>query len=234
MTRILGLDTAAGNCSVALWTDGAILDRSEEFERGHAERLLPMLRDLVADAGIALRAIDAVAVTVGPGAFTGLRIGLAAARGIALAAGVPCFGVTTLEAIAEDVGRLRRDHAVPATLPLLVVLDSKRRDFYAQVFAANATPLTPPQVNDAERLAAAVAGDAVLVAGDGAPALVAALAALGREAIAVAGCRTPQAAAVVRLAAGRWMQGERPSAPPAPLYLRPADTGPPVFGPGGP
>lgn len=231
--RILGIDTAAGACSVALWSDGAILDRSEEFERGHAERLLPMVQELMAAAGVGLRALDAVAVTVGPGAFTGLRIGLAAARGIALAVGVPCFGVTTLEAIAEAAGRWRQEQAIPATLPLLVALDSKRRDYYGQVFAADASPLTPPQVADALRLAAAVPGDTVLVAGDGNAAIAAAIAAEGRQAIEVAGCRTPQAAAVVRLAAARWAGGERPPVAPAPLYLRAADTGPSTFVPAG-
>lgn len=232
MTRLLGIDTAAGTCSVALWTDGAILARSEEIERGHAERLMPMLVALLADAGVGFADLDAVAVSVGPGAFTGLRIGLAAARGIALAAGLPCFGTTTLEAIADDVGERRRAGAVPAGLPLLVGLDTKRRDLYGQAFDAAGVPLGPPQVGGADMIAALLCADGErLVAGDGAAALVAADATGGGRAIVLSECRYPTAAAVARLAARRWMQGERPLRPPSPLYLRAADTGPPLTAP---
>lgn len=229
MIRILGIDTAAGACSVALWTDGATLTHSEEIERGHAERLLPMLLTLLADADVAFAHLDAVAVSVGPGAFTGLRIGLAAARGIALAAGLPCFGVTTLDAIAEAVGERRAAGTLPPDLPLLVALDTKRRDFYGQLFAADGAPLSPPLVGDAGRLTALVAGCRTLVAGDGMQALATACAAAGTtEAMIVADCRTPAASAVARLAARRWLRGERPPEPPSPLYLRAADTGPPL------
>lgn len=230
MTRILGIDTAAGACSVAIWTDGAILVRSEEIERGHAERLLPMLVGLLADAGAAFSDLDAVAVSIGPGAFTGLRIGLAATRGIALAAALPCLGVTTLEAIADGVGELRRAGVVPAAWPLLVGLDTKRRDFYGQAFTADGPPLGPPSVGGADMIAAPLASGSVLVAGDGAAALAEAVSRAGGRAIEVSECRYPGAAAVARLAAARWRRGERPPSPPSPLYLRAADTGPPLRG----
>ncbi len=233
MSCLLALETAAGACSVALAIDGEIVSRCEERERGHAERLLPMTLALLADTDIAFAALDAVAVTVGPGAFTGLRIGLAAARGIALALARPCFGVTTFEAIAEAVAaeRAGAGGSGPAELPLLVVLNTKRRDFYGQWIAAGGAAMAPPGIADAGGWAAQCVGRAsILLAGDGAPAVAEVLtAAGGGEGTVIAGCRTPNAAAVARLAMRRWDAGERPALPPAPLYLRAAETGPPRY-----
>ena len=130
------------------------------MERGHAEALMPMIVAVLADAGIGFPALGAVAVTIGPGSYTGIRVGLAAAKGIALARGIPLIGVTTLEAVA----RAARDQRPGA--PVLVVLETKRADLYVQGFAADLAPLAPPL---------AIAPDAVrvphgaLIAGDGAP-----------------------------------------------------------------
>lgn len=231
MTRILGIDTAAGACSAAVWADGNILMRLEELERGHAERLAPMLLEVLAEAKTTFAGLDAVAVSIGPGAFTGLRIGLATARGVALAARLPCFGVTTLAAIADDVAERRAAGVVAAELPLLVGLDTKRHDFYGQAFAADGAPLGLPVVGDANRLLSLVPGRCALVAGDGMDVLAAALELAGGEPCPVGDCRTPTAAAVARLAARRWLSGERPDKPPSPLYLRSADTGPPLVPP---
>src|SRR5438552_13886170 len=102
---ILALDSSGAACSTALWRRGAVVARSRrEMARGHAEALIPMLVETMSGAGESLKALDAVAVTVGPGAFTGIRIGLAAARGIGLAANIPVVGITTFAAIAEAVG----------------------------------------------------------------------------------------------------------------------------------
>jgi universal bacterial protein YeaZ len=231
MTRILGIETAAGACSAAVWTDGNLLMRLEEIERGHAERLAPMLLAVLADAQTAFAELDAVAVSIGPGAFTGLRIGLATARGVALAARLPCFGVTTLAAIADDVAERRAVGLVSSGLPLLVGLDTKRRDFYGQAFGADGAPLGLPIVGDALQLLSLVPGRRALVAGDGVDALAAALELSGGDAQPVHACRTPTASAVARIAARRWLDGERPDTPPSPLYLRAADTGPPLAPP---
>ena len=102
--RLLALDTATAACSVALWRDGAVLARRfEAMLRGQSEALMPMVGAVLAEAGCGFKDLDAIAVTVGPGAFTGLRIGLAAARGMALAAELPLIGVTTLEAVVHGV-----------------------------------------------------------------------------------------------------------------------------------
>ena len=93
MVSVLGIDTSAAACSAALWRDGAVIAREHAaMARGHAESLMPMVERVM--RGAAYESLDAVAVTAGPGAFTGLRIGLAAARGIALAAGIPAIGVS--------------------------------------------------------------------------------------------------------------------------------------------
>ncbi|MCH7931874.1 MAG: tRNA (adenosine(37)-N6)-threonylcarbamoyltransferase complex dimerization subunit type 1 TsaB, partial [Proteobacteria bacterium] len=93
--NVLALDTATAACSVALWSDGTVLaQRFATMARGHAEALMPMVEAVMAEAGLAFADLDLVATTVGPGTFTGLRVGLAAARGLALAGGLPIVGVT--------------------------------------------------------------------------------------------------------------------------------------------
>ena len=119
--KILALDSATSACSAAVWADGRVMARRHaEMARGQSEALVPMVAEVMAEVGLGFADLDLLAVTVGPGAFTGIRIGLAAARALALAAGLPLAGVSTLEAVAA---------AAPADgRPLLVVLDSKREE----------------------------------------------------------------------------------------------------------
>src|SRR6266702_3656731 len=101
--RILAIDTALEACSVAVFdTEGSSRARSRSLPmaRGHAEALMPLIATVMSDARTEFDELDRIAVTVGPGSFTGLRVGVAAARGIALAAGKPVVGLTTLSAIA--------------------------------------------------------------------------------------------------------------------------------------
>jgi tRNA threonylcarbamoyladenosine biosynthesis protein TsaB len=100
--NLLAFDSAQAACSAAVRRDSTLAARRfARMERGHAEALMPMIVAVLADAGIGFPALDAVAVTVGPGSYTGIRVGLAAAKGIALARGIPLIGVTTLEAVAR-------------------------------------------------------------------------------------------------------------------------------------
>ena len=220
--RILAIDTAAGACSAAVWSDGAVHQRLVELSRGHAETLLPLLLATMADAGCTFPDLDLLAVTVGPGAFTGLRVGLAAARGLALAARLPCVGVTTLAAVAAAV-----PPAETAGRPLLVVLDSRRADLYAQVFL-NGTAAGDPTVVAADDLPRLLANaplpaGPVAVAGDGAAMALPALTAAGIEASAASSPGYPEAASVAAIAAAVPAGG---LLPPVPLYLRPPATGP--------
>jgi len=102
---VLALDTALDACSVAIVRGDTVLaDLSERMHRGQAERLAPMAREATAAAGVGFSELDRVAVTTGPGSFTGVRVGLSFARALALALGKPCVGVSTLEALASQDG----------------------------------------------------------------------------------------------------------------------------------
>ncbi len=124
MSRLLIFDTSGGACSAAVWADGRVAaERFEAMARGQAERLLPMIGETLAAAGLAHGQLDAIGVTRGPGAFTGIRIGLAAARGLSLALGIPAIGITTFEALA-----------VRAPEGCAVAIDTKRGEVFFQLF----------------------------------------------------------------------------------------------------
>jgi tRNA threonylcarbamoyladenosine biosynthesis protein TsaB len=213
--NLLAFDTATSACSAAFWSNGRVLARRlTAMQRGHAEELIPMVAAVLAEAGCDFSGIDLLAVTVGPGTFNGVRIGLAAARGMALATGLPCVGVTTLEAVAEAVDAEERARGV-----LLVVLDIKRGDLFAQAFAADGAPLTAPAAVPAQRLADLVPAGAVILAGDAAPLALPALSRAGRRVALATTAVHPDAAAVATVAARRW-NVNRDISPPAPLYLR--------------
>jgi tRNA threonylcarbamoyladenosine biosynthesis protein TsaB len=221
--RILGFDTATSACSAAVWEDERIAARRfEPMSRGQSERLMPMVREVLSEAGADFPDLDLLAVTTGPGAFTGLRIGLAAARGMALAGDLACFGVTTLDAVAAGISETERQKA-----NVLVVLDSKRAEVYAQAFRSDLRPLSEAQALMPADLAALMAngeGDAdhVLVAGDGAGQVIQALKDKGIEAVLSTAPGVPDAATVAAIAAERWSP-DQPAEPLWPLYLRPPD-----------
>lgn len=225
--KILALDTSSGACSAAVRAAGKTAARRfEVMQRGHSECLMPMIRDVLGEAGLAMSDLDLIAVTVGPGAFTGLRIGLAAARGLALAAGKPCFGVTTTEAVAAGV----RDET-----PVLVAIDSKRADLFVQIFLSQPRrPAAPAAAVCPDSLAGFI--DAVMpglrrleVVGNATAAALQALAAASFAASPSGASPHPNAALVAALAEDRWRPGVD-AALPAPLYLRAPDAVAPVNG----
>ena len=230
MPTALAIDTATAACSAALWRSGAVAaGRFEIMHRGHAENLMPMVDAVMTEAGAAPDTLDLIAVTVGPGAFTGLRLGLAAARGLALATGAPCMGLTTTETLAAAVA----EASGAATGAIVAALDTKRGDYYVQVFDAAGKAVSEPAVLAAADLAGFVAGHAegrapARLAGDVQDAVAAALGAAGLETAATP-VIFPDAKVVAALAAGRFRPGEKP-APPAPLYLRRPDATPAVDG----
>ena len=139
--RLLAFDTSGAAISTAAARDGALLcARREVLTRGHAERLLPLLREVLAQAGWAWRDIDLVVVTEGPGNFTGLRAGIAVARALALALGRPVLGIGTLELLAEAGAAAAPENR----LPIQVVLDARREEIYCQRFSFGLAPLTAP------------------------------------------------------------------------------------------
>ena len=211
---ILALDSSGAACSTALWRRGTVVARRyRAMERGHAEALMPMLVETMAEAGEAYAALTAVAVTVGPGAFTGIRIGLAAARGIGLAADVPVIGVTTFAAVAEAVSE--RELADRA---LLVLLDSKRGDVFVQEFTAERAAIGPPAILSPEAVLQWLSARSCVIAGDGIAVVRPALEAAGLAVACSAAAGSADALQVARLAARSVAQGT--GLPPTPLYLR--------------
>ena len=203
---VLALDTALNATSVAILDGERLLARrSEPMERGHQERVAGIVRDAMAEAGIAFDRLDRIGVTVGPGSFTGLRVGLAFAKGLALALDIPCLGVGTLEALAASVDT-----------PGLVgaVVDARRGQLYVQVFK-NGAPIAPPQALAAAEAQARLdrLASPVTLVGSGA-----ALLTIGNE-VTVDDRRFADPVALARIT----LRAAEPIARPEPLYLRAPD-----------
>src|ERR1044072_474922 len=148
--RILAIDTALGACAAAVLDSraGAIL--ASEFAamaRGHAEDIMPLIARVMDAGRCEFHDLDRVAVTVGPGSFTGLRVGIAAARGIALASGKPAVGLSTLSALAAPHVASRADHVI------IAAIDARNEQDYFQVFAPNGVTIVTPRL---DRVRAAV------------------------------------------------------------------------------
>jgi len=140
---ILAFDTSAAHCAAALLSDGRIVaTRNEPMEKGQAERLFPLLNEVLTEAGLDWPDLTAVAVGTGPGNFTGIRISVAAARGLALGLRVPAIGVTRLEALAHGLPR-----------PVLVAEDARRGSVYVQMFGDRSEPARLISVEEAARMA---------------------------------------------------------------------------------
>jgi tRNA threonylcarbamoyladenosine biosynthesis protein TsaB len=129
--KLLALDTATEACSAALWIDGAVLSREERLGRGHAERILPMVDELLAEAGLSLRALDAIAFGRGPGAFTGVRIAVSVAQGLAYGAGLPAVPISDLAALgARALDRSAAERGGAGAAQALVALDARMGEVY--------------------------------------------------------------------------------------------------------
>jgi tRNA threonylcarbamoyladenosine biosynthesis protein TsaB len=140
---ILAIDTALDACAAAvLDTDAGklIAQESQAMKRGHAEALMPLIARVIKQSGVGFSGLDRIAVTTGPGSFTGLRVGLSAARGIALAANKPVVGLTTLSAYAAPVVSESGEQ------PVISVIDARHDHVYFQVVSGNGSLLIRPKV----------------------------------------------------------------------------------------
>jgi tRNA threonylcarbamoyladenosine biosynthesis protein TsaB len=124
--KILAIDTATEHCSVALFEDGRFVERSEETPRGHADLVLPMVDSVLRESGVRLQELDGLAYGRGPGAFTGVRIAVGVAQGLAFGASLPTVGVSNLAAVAQQV-------AQPGER-VLVCMDARMGEVYWSVF----------------------------------------------------------------------------------------------------
>lgn len=227
--RILALETATGACTVAVVADGNVLaEVTLQVPRAHSARLMPLIAQMVADSGIAKTDLDGIAVGIGPGSFTGLRIGLATAKGLAYALDKPCAGVSTLKAMAFGTG---------AQIGLVVpMLDAKRGEVFTAIYAAGDTDpntwaeLLPPSHMHVSQVAEALrslrAGlrhtwQFVTVCGDVAARYIDQLELGDAARLAPAGAMLPRGWAVAELGRAALLRGQGTD-PDAlmPIYLR--------------
>ncbi len=203
---VLGFDTSAAHCAAALLSgDRVIGEVVEVTAKGQAERLMPLLEALLAKAGATWRDLSALGVGVGPGNFTGIRISVSAARGLALSLGIPAVGVSSLECLAFG-----------ADGPVLTSVDARRDQVYLQRFMdGNATPV---QIAPLAAIPPELATQGLTCIGHGAAEIASQLGARTADA------PYPQAVAITRIARQRFAhQTDRPT----PLYIRSADAAPP-------
>jgi len=217
--RVIAIDTALAACSAAVLDtvyDGIVASESLPMIRGHAEALMPLLRRVMDQAELTFADIDRIAVTTGPGSFTGLRVGIAAARGIALAAGKPVVGLSTLSAYAAP-------YMTPNDrFPVVAAIDARHAHVYLQVFAPGGRIIMAPRLaplSDAVRAAAEISA---CIVGSAAQAVAAALSDADAAPALVDPRPAPDIAWVARLGA---VVAEGQS-PPKPQYLRAPDAQP--------
>lgn len=204
---VLAIDTAGVDCAAAVFdsSTGHVLGSvSETIGRGHAERLMAMIDEALAEAKLSLTDVDRIGVTVGPGSFTGIRVGVAAARGLSLALGVDCVGVSTLDVLART--------AEATDKPVLAAINAHRDEVYAQRFVRG-EPQGEPQLLDLD--------DYVARAREADTVLVGSASALVTDREAETGPDHYPIEIVARLASSAKAQGK-----PKPLYLRAPDAKP--------
>lgn len=216
--RILAIDTALEVCAAAVFDTaiGELLgSESLPMARGHAEAIMPMIARVMDQARCDFADVDRVAVTVGPGSFTGLRVGISAARGIALAAAKPVVGLSTLSALATPHVAARTQQTIVAAI------DARNDQVYFQVFAPNGTTVVTPRLDRVRNAVQAAIEGPALITGSGA-------ALIGRA--WPAGVPTPQidvrAAPDIGWIARLGVAAQGDGAPPKPLYLRRPDARP--------
>lgn len=214
--KLLAIDTALEACSVGLSLGETLppVVRTEIVDRGHAERLFALVEAVLGEGGVKLADVDRYAVTLGPGSYTGIRVGVAAARGLALVTKAPIAGFSTLAVHAETARAEAGETAVMAALP------AKGGEVFAQLFGASGEELTEAIVAMPEEVAALARKGSAVLAGAGAAAV--ATAAQHLPLTIVHERSAPDIASLLRLASSVTAT----DAPPRPLYVKPPDAKP--------
>jgi tRNA threonylcarbamoyl adenosine modification protein YeaZ len=217
--RVLAIDTALAVCAAAvLDTERGALIASESLPmfRGHAEALMPLIARVMDQARIEFVELDRIAVTTGPGSFTGLRVGISAARGIALAAGKPAVGLSTLATYAAP--HIAQDDSIP----VVTVIDARHEQVYLQIFGAGGRTLVSPRIAPIREAVRAAALGPVRIVGSAADMILAAWPSSQPPPTLVDASPAPDIGWVARLGAAA-AEGH---AAPKPLYLRAPDAQP--------
>jgi len=214
--RLLVIDTASTLCAACIFDTDASIERGRavlDLGKGHAEHLMSVVEDAMQKAATAFPELGAIAVSVGPGSFTGVRVGVSAARGFALALKIPAIGITTLEAIAAEA----RDRF--GARKVMTAIDAGRDEINAAIYDENGMGILPPAVMNLQRAVELVSLYSVLIAGSAARRI----ADDARSELAT-GCEasTADIGVYARIAASKPTGTDRPK----PLYLRDADAKP--------
>ena len=216
--RILAIDTALEACSAAIFdaAQGSIVASDTQImTRGHAEALMPLIASVMDKSGVDFPELDRIVVTVGPGSFTGLRVGIAAARGIALAAKKPVVGVTTLAALAASY------IAADPSAPVAATIDARHQHVYFQLFGAGGNTLLAPRIIPLQDAVDAAVGASARLVGSGARMMADAWPDLPIRPL-IDERRAPDIGWVARIGADAIAD----RSPPKPLYLRAPDAHP--------
>jgi tRNA threonylcarbamoyladenosine biosynthesis protein TsaB len=221
--RILAFDCSGASCSAAVLDNGQVAARRfATMMRGQAEVLVPMIGEVMTNAGLSYDVLDAVVTTAGPGSFTGIRLGLAAAQGIALAAARPLLAVSSFEAYLAGLSQPDRQ------LPVAVAIDSRRGPVFLQIFDAGRRAMSEPLQVDPDRVAAHLPSGHVMLTGDAM--------ALLKDHVDPASIILPADAvhidaAHLAMLAGGLLSWQPVFRAPVPLYLRPPDVTAPKSAP---
>lgn len=209
---VLALDTASEACSAAVLVDGRLVTRSVAIGRGHAEVLMPMVAEAMAEAAVSFDDLSRIVVTTGPGSFTGVRVAVAAARGFAVVSGLPVVGLSTLAVHAA----MAREAHPGATV--LAVLTAGRGEIYGAVYDGAGNVVRAPEAGSAAHFAS-LAAEGVVLAGSAADVVVDAgvvSSTVAHRSVSV------DVGALARLGA----LAPEPEEAPRPLYIRPPDAKP--------
>ncbi len=220
--NILAFDTCYGACSAAVLRSAcdACFEHFELRQSGHAERLIPIISAVMVEAGLAFSDLDRIAVTVGPGSFTGTRIGVAAARALAASTSLPVIGVTTLEVIAETFAVLEGDTSPPE---VLVAIEARNNQVYAQIVSLSERKQSSvPALMTHSEAASLLPDAACTIVGSGAERVAALVNARSAPLFVFSAQLEPRAAILAQIA----MRRDADAEPVRPLYLRPPDAKP--------